>query len=114
MKGTYYFMGGALLFITCCLLVAFADQQKVTYSFTEFPYKETNKNEIMYREIEAACERGCLGRNRVSKVLCIRQCISPSCYRDLYQSDLLEEGEVDVRFNSFKGCFIQRYNRSRL
>lgn len=25
----------------------------------------------------------------------------------------LEEGEVDVRLNSFKGCFIQRYNRSR-
>lgn len=25
----------------------------------------------------------------------------------------LEEGEVDVRLNSFKGCFIQRYNKSR-
>ncbi|KAJ8958859.1 hypothetical protein NQ318_019626 [Aromia moschata] len=95
------------------LLLSWCHAQKVTYTFPEFPYKETNKNEVMFREVEAACERGCLGRNGVSKILCIRQCISPSCYRDLYQADLLEEGEVDVRLISFKGCFIQRYNRSR-
>ncbi|XP_023012707.2 uncharacterized protein isoform X1 [Leptinotarsa decemlineata] len=88
-------------------------EEKVHYIFPEFPYKESNKNEVMLREVEAACEKGCYGRNGVSKVLCIRQCVSPSCYRDLYQGDLLEEGEVDVRLNSFKGCFIQRYNRSR-
>lgn len=41
----------------------------------------------MFREIEAACESGCTGRKGISKVLCIRQCVSPSCYRDLYQSD---------------------------
>lgn len=87
--------------------------EKVIYSFSEFPYKETNKKEVMYREIEAACESGCVGKKGISKILCIRQCISPSCYKDLYQSDQLEEGEVDVRLNSFKGCFIQRYNRSR-
>ncbi|CAH0556645.1 unnamed protein product [Brassicogethes aeneus] len=87
--------------------------QKVVYTFTEFPYKETNKNEIMFREVEAACNRGCLGKTSVSKILCNRQCVSPSCYRDIYSNDQLEEGEVDVRLNSFKGCFIQRYNRSR-
>jgi hypothetical protein len=41
----------------------------------------------MFREVESACERGCLGKSGVSKVLCIRQCVSPSCYRDLYQAD---------------------------
>ncbi|KAG5897444.1 hypothetical protein JTB14_002705 [Gonioctena quinquepunctata] len=87
--------------------------EKVIYTFSEFPYKESNKNEVMFREVEAACERGCYGRNGVSKILCIRQCVSPTCYKDLYQSDLLEEGEVDVRLNSFKGCFIQRYNKFR-
>ncbi|KRT86825.1 hypothetical protein AMK59_2224, partial [Oryctes borbonicus] len=88
-------------------------EQKVVYTFTEFPYKESAKNEAMFREYEAACEASCSGKKGVSKVLCIRQCVSPSCYKDLYQQDQLEEGEVDVRLNSFKGCFIQRYNRSR-
>ncbi|KAJ8926727.1 hypothetical protein NQ314_020844 [Rhamnusium bicolor] len=69
----------------------YAAAEKVTYTFPEFPYKETNKNEVMFREVESACERGCLGRNGVSKVLCIRQCVSPSCYRDLYQADLVSK-----------------------
>lgn len=43
----------------------------------------------MFHEVELACERGCLQRHGVSKVLCIRQCVSPSCYRDLYQQDLV-------------------------
>nr|CAI5829509.1 unnamed protein product [Callosobruchus analis] len=89
---------------------------KVTYVFPEFPYKETNKNELIYREVEGVCERGCLDKNGVAKTICVRQCISPSCFRDLYQHDMvstLEEGEVDVRLNSFKGCFVQRYNKFR-
>ncbi|KAK9722329.1 protein of unknown function (DUF4787) [Popillia japonica] len=85
-------------------------EEKVVYTFTEFAYKESAKNEAMFREYEATCEAGCSGKKGVSKVLCVRQCVSPSCYKDLYQQDQLEEGEVDVRLNSFKGCFIQRYN----
>jgi hypothetical protein len=75
-----------IAFITT-ILVSLSFEQKVTYTFPEFPYKETNKNEVMFREVESACERGCLGKSGVSKVLCIRQCVSPSCYRDLYQAD---------------------------
>lgn len=44
----------------------------------------------MFREVEAACEGGCIGKTGVSKVLCVRQCVSPSCYRDLYQADLVK------------------------
>ena len=36
-----------------------------------------------------------------------RQCISPTCYNALYSADPLEKGEIDVRLNSFKGCFHQ-------
>lgn len=43
--------------------------------------------EGMFREYEVACEAGCSGKKGVSKILCIRQCVSPSCYRDLYQND---------------------------
>ncbi|XP_063901720.1 uncharacterized protein LOC135121328 [Zophobas morio] len=102
-----------ILALIIVILISLSCEQKITYTFPEFPYKESNKNEVMFREVETACERGCVGKSGVSKILCVRQCVSPSCYRDLYQADQLEEGEVDVRLNSFKGCFIQRYNRSR-
>ena len=38
----------------------------------------------------------------------LRQCISPTCYTILYAQDLLEDGEIDLRLNSFKGCFHQQ------
>ena len=34
-----------------------------------------------------------------------RQCISPACYSALYTADPLEQGEIDTRLTSFKGCF---------
>lgn len=45
--------------------------------------------EAIFREVEEACEKGCLGKNGLSKITCVRQCVSPSCYRDLYQQDLV-------------------------
>ena len=36
-----------------------------------------------------------------------------SCYSEIYSKDELEEGEIDVRLQSFKGCFIERLGRSR-
>lgn len=43
----------------------------------------------MFEEYEKACDKGCNGKIGVSKILCIRQCVSPSCYKDLYQNDLV-------------------------
>ncbi|GLV38775.1 uncharacterized protein CBL_05773 [Carabus blaptoides fortunei] len=99
------------IFVSCNII----ESERVTFTFPEFQYKETNKNELTFREFESACDQSpsCQKLTGVSRILCIRQCISPSCYQDLYSYDLLEEGEVDVRLNSFKGCFIQRYNRPR-
>merc|ERR1712088_409234 len=50
----------------------------------------------------------CLHLTGVHQTNCVRQCISPSCYNILYAPDLLEEAEIDVRLNSFKGCFHQQ------
>lgn len=99
--------------------------------------------ELSYREFESACDQSnrCEHLIRIARVRCIRECISPSCYHEIYESDevkptiilvvfflffdqitnfcneifffQLEEGEIDVRLNSFKGCFIQRLGRSR-
>ncbi|CAD7083148.1 unnamed protein product [Hermetia illucens] len=81
------------------------------FHFPEYGYKENNKNELTFREFETSCEQSprCDTLNGVERVRCTRQCISPSCYHEIYQFDELEEGEIDVRLNSFKGCFIQAY-----
>jgi hypothetical protein len=31
--------------------------------------------------------------------------MSPKCYQELYSWNPLEEGEFDIRYMSFKGCF---------
>ncbi|XP_023169682.1 uncharacterized protein LOC111598598 [Drosophila hydei] len=83
-----------------------------TFHFPEYAYKETSKNEIIYHDFELACGQNslCVNANpaMVSKLNCLRQCISHSCYQDIYAFDELEDGEIDVRMNSFKGCVIQR------
>ncbi|VVC91326.1 unnamed protein product, partial [Leptidea sinapis] len=71
--------------------------------------------EMIFHEYESACEqsRVCGSLKGLERTHCVRECISPSCYREIYQLDPLEEGEIDVRLNSFKGCFIQRSGRTR-
>ncbi|XP_075218234.1 uncharacterized protein LOC142323021 [Lycorma delicatula] len=70
---------------------------------------------MAYREFESACEQNptCNQLKGLQRLKCVRECISPSCYQELYYEDQLEEGEIDVRLNSFKGCFIQRTGRHR-
>ncbi|KAK8383095.1 hypothetical protein O3P69_011544 [Scylla paramamosain] len=89
--------------------------QSVTYTFTQFPYKETVSNEKVWSEYEVACAQSprCLELRGVHHTRCVRQCVSPSCYLDIYTHDELEEGEIDVRLSSFKGCFLQRMSRKR-
>lgn len=79
----------------------------VSYKFQEIPYFETRKNEALFREYVKACEQSpsCWNLSGVEQTSCVRQCISPPCYNLLYTPDLLEDGEIDVRLNSFKGCF---------
>lgn len=85
-----------------------------TFHFPEYAYKETSKNEILYHEFETTCERNTLCENleAVMKISCVRRCISYTCYQDIYGFDELEEGEIDVRLNSFKGCVIQRTGKN--
>merc|ERR1712025_1061225 len=88
--------------------------EPVEYKFIYFPYYETRKNEALFREYQKACEQSpsCWPDNvdslsTVEITNCVRQCISPPCFQQVYEKDPLEEGEIDVRLNSFKGCFHQ-------
>ncbi|XP_061723767.1 uncharacterized protein LOC133529994 [Cydia pomonella] len=107
--GWYLFIG----FYGICKSVA--EQTPVTFTFKEYQYKDSPKNEMTFREFETACEQSsaCSHMTGLARTRCVRECVSPSCYRELYQIDPLEDGEIDVRLNSFKGCFIQRSGRTR-
>ncbi|CAK1590926.1 unnamed protein product [Parnassius mnemosyne] len=106
--------------LSCYILLGYYETCKcesdaVPFTFIEYQYKDSPKNEMTFREFESACEQSsaCSHMNGLPRTRCIRECVSPSCYRELYLSDPLEEGEIDVRLNSFKGCFIQRSGRTR-
>ncbi len=43
----------------------------------------------------------------IDMINCVRQCISYSCYRNIYEKDPLERGEIDVRSSHFKSCWIK-------
>jgi len=94
-------------------------KEPVQYKFKEFPYYETRKNEALFREYVKACEQSpaCWSSpytdSASERTACIRSCINQACYADVYGDDPLEEGEIDVRLNSFKGCFHQALQRRR-
>ncbi|CAH1640779.1 unnamed protein product [Spodoptera littoralis] len=111
----YIFLGYCIVLSTYEVQETIAEQTPVAFTFKEYQYKDTPKNEMTFREFETACEQSgaCSQTTGLLKTRCVRECVSPSCYRELYQDDALEEGEIDVRLNSFKGCFIQRSGRTR-
>ncbi|ETN59242.1 hypothetical protein AND_009173 [Anopheles darlingi] len=131
------FLNAGLL-LACALTAGIcADADKVVFQFPEYDYKETSKNEITFREFESACDQSnrCATYEGIERTRCVRECISPSCYQEIYKFDevytlsglakrqcnplistfanQLEEGEIDVRLNSFRACFMQRLSRNR-
>ncbi len=45
--------------------------------------------------------------NEIDIINCVRRCISYLCYKNIYEKDPLELGEIDVRSNQFKTCWIK-------
>lgn len=93
--------------------------EPVQYQFPDFPHYETRKNEALFREYLKACEQspGCwqepYSQTATERTHCVTHCVSSHCYNQVYGPDPLEEGEIDVRLNSFKGCFHQALQRRR-
>lgn len=44
---------------------------------------------MTFREFETACEQSgaCNHMSGLLKTRCVRECVSPSCYKELYQND---------------------------
>ncbi|XP_055536873.1 uncharacterized protein LOC129725281 [Wyeomyia smithii] len=104
-----------LLLVIIVLPFVRCENEKVVFQFPEYDYKETSKNELAFREYESACDQSprCSTYEGIQKTRCVRECVSPSCYQEIYRFDELEEGEIDVRLNSFRACFMLRLSRTR-
>jgi len=80
------------------------------FPFKRYGYKKKQKSEKKIKSMKIHCEHvdECTDLRGVALTNCVRRCMSPHCYNELYASDELEEGEVDVRFHSFKGCIMEQ------
>ncbi|KAA3676402.1 uncharacterized protein DEA37_0012880 [Paragonimus westermani] len=95
---------GIVLFV-CIVFFHLADSH---FEFPRFHYKKKAGNQRVFREIESACAASCSpDLSELERKKCARLCISRDCYEKLYSFDELEEGEIDVRAEHFKGCVIQ-------
>ena len=99
-------MSRNLLILLLCSLVFAKD-----FNYPTFTFKKKSPWARKYKNREADCRaKNCHAEHLSSLELnleqleCVRKCLSRDCYEKMYAWDKLEEGEVDVRMTSFKGC----------
>ncbi|CAH8551753.1 unnamed protein product [Schistosoma turkestanicum] len=92
------------------VLFACGSSARTSFKFPVYQYKRKATNEQLFQKVTSDCNDICSLHNSGSleHTKCIRLCISETCYKSLYGFDELEEGEIDVRFSSFKGCVLQK------
>ncbi len=81
-------------------------EKGTTFKFPIYAYKKHSGLENKYhgRLNRCSMKTDCQNYELEEHQNCILQCISSKCYKEIYSHDPLEEGEVDQRLQSFKGC----------
>ncbi|KAL5017229.1 hypothetical protein ScPMuIL_006818 [Solemya velum] len=102
--GLLAFVLTVAILLECLLYV-----DSVQFQFKRYTYRK-KRDDKRYRNIKNRCDTSptCLSKFGIEQTICIRKCVSAVCYEELYGHDELEEGEIDVRLNSFKGCLAQQ------
>ncbi len=97
-----------VLIILFLLLLLFSEATRPYYEYKRYSYSKKKTNERKIRNLKQQCEsRECKEFYGLDNNICVRKCMSEFCYNELYDNDELEEGEIDVRYDSFKGCIIK-------
>lgn len=65
----------------------------------KYQHFQYSLQELSYREFESACEQSkrCEHLTRIVRVRCVRECISPSCYQEIYELDEVNVMELIER-----------------
>ncbi|KAA8491769.1 hypothetical protein FVE85_8251 [Porphyridium purpureum] len=88
----------AALLLCCCALVQAVKSKRKGGSF----YRAMRVRKARCEQSET-CAEGVVSDEDF--VPCVLRCLSESCYAEVYESDPLEEGEVDrPRWNRFQSC----------
>ncbi|KAL9953011.1 hypothetical protein ACROYT_G040358 [Oculina patagonica] len=94
-------------FLCTTLLLGFLNAKDFRYK--RYSFRKKQRLAKKYSPMEKDCEtKKCQGVYGLELIKCTRQCISQVCYDELYAWDELEEGEIDVRLTSFKGCVVKQ------
>ena len=82
---------------------------RLIFLFLFFSNFETNDKHTLtiMKEMTAACRQNplCAKLDPFDRVACIRRCVSPMCYNQIYDSSPLEPGEIDTKYPGYKSCF---------
>ncbi|XP_014673923.1 PREDICTED: uncharacterized protein LOC106814146 [Priapulus caudatus] len=108
-----------LIMDCCCILECLENSQakRVLYHYRRFDYRKKKPQEQSFKKYSRACDQREKCRQLVgaARTTCGRQCLSEYCFNELYGIDELEDGEIDVRLHSFKGCFFEeQYNMTKI
>ena len=99
-----------LYIFTVIVLTALIFSSFGLFQFKRYSYRKKSGNERRYRLEDERCQNTneCQLKQGLGKEKCVRTCVSKSCYDELYSWNELEEGEIDVRLTSFKGCVVRQ------
>ena len=79
------------------------------FEFPTYTFKKSSQFENRYQMKFRKCEanKECSKLDSMEKQNCVLGCVSNKCYQEIYSFDPLEEGEIDQRLASFKGCISE-------
>ena len=102
-----------LILITIELNLVYSDLH-TAFHYPHYPYRKKKPSERKIRGAKSKCDYNyhCLQLTGLKNIECVRKCMSENCYDQIYQFDELEEGEIDIRYNSFKGCVLEELKKT--
>jgi hypothetical protein len=83
-------------------------------NYPHYSYKHSSKFEHRFQNVLSKCETetDCSKYSTYMRQNCLLKCISRNCYSEIYEFDPLEDGEIDQRLSSFKGCYSAEINKT--
>lgn len=93
-------------------IIDFSEKEALWRNIAEFGKRKfvsfNSFQELTYREYESACEQSkkCESLVLTARTTCVRECISPSCYREMYEFDEVSARREYIYFFIFKGVML--------
>lgn len=95
------------LFFLITILSASVRLEK-NFDYPKYSYSRNMQLEDRLKNLQYSCESNVQCsiylKESASNKNCVLKCISKKCYDKIYAFDPLEDGEIDQRYKSFKGC----------